>query len=55
MTMTAEDDVYGMAGLQEIEHDGGVSQHYGVTAWHSMGDAIHICAVGRRIVEAYDT
>jgi hypothetical protein len=55
MTVSAEDDVRRMTRLQKIEHDWSVSQHHGVTAWNAMGNAIHIGAVGRRIVEAYDT
>ena len=55
VTVTAEDDVRGMARLQKIEHDRGVGQHHGVTARNSMRNAIHICAVGGRIVEADDT
>ena len=55
MTVTAENDVRCMARLQEIEHGGGVSQHHCVTVRGAMRDAIHVRAVGRRIVEAYDT
>ena len=55
MTVTAEDDVRRMTGFQEIEHDWSVSQHHGVTAWNAMGNAIHIRAVGGRIIETHDT
>jgi hypothetical protein len=55
MTVTAENDIRRMMRFQEIEHNWSVSQHHGVTTWNAMGNAIHIGAVGRRIVEAYDT
>jgi len=55
MTVPAEDNICRMTRFQEIEHDWSVSQHHRVTAWNAMGDAIHIRAVGGRIVEAHDT
>jgi hypothetical protein len=54
MTVTAEDDIRRMMRFQEIEHDWSVCQYHGVTAWNAMGNAIHIGAVGRRIVETHD-
>jgi hypothetical protein len=55
MTVPAEDNVCRMTRFQEIEHDWSVSQHHRVTAWNAMGNAIHIGAVGRRIIEAHYT
>ncbi len=52
MTMTAEDDIRRIMRLQEVEYDRSVGQYHRVPAWNSMGNAIHIRAVGRRIIKA---